>query len=114
MQIIAIGRLVAIQWFVRPFIARAVADTTLHTPAGQPTCKHKRVVIPPDGTLIARHPAKLGCPQNDRVLQHPTLLEIFEQGRGTDSEPGPKRPMIALHILMRIPIPPWKTVIGTT
>ena len=65
--------------FPTPTIALAVRAPALGPTTGQPCDERPSIVIAPGLSLTERHPSKLGGPDNKRVLQHTTRLEILDQ-----------------------------------
>jgi hypothetical protein len=62
---------------VAKFIRRAIGDAALYAAAGEKNAEAENVVIAP-GALTHRRSAKLAAPEDQRVVEHPALLEIFD------------------------------------
>ena len=110
-NIVNFGRISPIERFVAKRIARAVADSPTDPAAAQPIGKAVRIVVPTFAPLGAGHASELGRPENQRILEHPSLFEVLDQRRCTSSHPRGQRTVVSLDILMGIPIPPRKTVV---
>ena len=59
-------------------VGRTVHDAPLDAPAGEPGAEALWVVIAAVG-LCARRSAELGPPDDDRLVEQPTLFEVFQQ-----------------------------------
>ena len=68
----AIGRLVA------PLVAEPMGHSALDSSSAEPVAEDVGVVVPSLGALGRWHPAKLGCPQDDSVVQKAALLEVLD------------------------------------
>src|SRR6185295_15260267 len=71
------------------FVRRAIDDATLQPSARQPSREAVRIVIAAVhhsgvraeiGQFHSRCAAELSAPKHDRIIEHPTLLQILEQG----------------------------------
>ena len=111
MNVIDLSGTGPIQRLVSPCVTFTISSSAPNPATRQPVRKNVRIVIAPLSALGRRHPAKFSRPQNDRVVQQPALLQVLNQRRRAPRESHRQRPMIPAHILMRVPIPPGKTVV---
>src|SRR5262245_56707147 len=65
--------------FPRPLVTLSMSHSTLDSCPTQPGDKCATVVVTTGTALAERHPAKLGCPDHQRILQKATSFEVFEQ-----------------------------------
>ena len=65
-----------------PRVAFAVRDAGLHTGPGEPRHRGARVVIAARRTLRERLPAELRTPDQERVREHPAIVQVLKQRRG--------------------------------
>ncbi len=79
MNIIDLRRVCTIQRFIAPGVALAAGHSTLHSTSRQPIGESVRIMISPGATLGRRHPAELGGPQHDRIVEQPALLQVANQ-----------------------------------
>ena len=62
---------------VAELVGRAVAEAALHAGAGQPDGEALRVVVAAARALLERrHPAELGHPDDQRVVEQAALLQV--------------------------------------
>src|SRR5690606_37354629 len=94
-DVVTVGRPVAVEGLVRPLVAFAVGDAAADAAAGEPVREDERVVVAAERTLVAGHAAELGRPEDDRVVEHAALLEVFDQRCSADAEPERQRAVIA-------------------
>src|SRR5436305_1413201 len=110
-QVVAVGRV--LDGLVRPLVAGAVGDAAADAAAGEPGGEGERVVVAPLAPLAARHPAELGGPDDDRVVEQPARLQVVEQGGGgTVHAPG-HHAVVAGEVLVRGPVAPGEPVVGS-
>ena len=114
MDVVDRGRGVSIKWFVTPDVALTVSQSALDASAAKPVGENKRVMVAALAALRRRHAAKLGGPQDERVLEQSTLLEILDEGRGAARHAEGERAVVALEVLMGIPVAARETVVVAT
>ena len=108
------GRGVSIKGFVTPDVALTVRQSALDASAAEPVGENERVMIAALAALRRRHAAKLGGPQDERVLEHSALLEILDEGRGAARHAKGERAVVALEVLMGIPVAAREAVVIAT
>ncbi len=90
--------------FPGPFVALAVGDSRLDSRTGQPRHECAGVVIAAGRSLAEWHPAKLGCPDDQRILEEPAGLEILHERRaGLIGGEGHRR-QLGLDVAVIVPI----------
>ena len=73
--------------------------------AGQPDRESFGVMVPTAGALLKGwHPAKLGAPHNQRVIQQAALLEILEQRGSRLIENRPVNRVLFLQLFVAVPV----------
>ena len=107
-DVINLCGVLSIQGLVAKRIAGPVASPASDPPPTQPIGEAIRVVVPPPAPLRTGHAPKFSRPENDRVLEHPSLLEVLDQRRSPACHAASQRSMVALDVLVRIPVAPWK------
>src|SRR5947208_16003361 len=80
MHIVAVDGLVGD--FVRPLIARAVADATLEAASGEEGCESKRIVVASFARLATGHAPELGGPVDNRIVEHAAGFEVLDERGG--------------------------------
>src|SRR5262249_4762555 len=110
-NIVHLSRVLAIQWFVPPLVARAKADPALDAAATEAIREAVRIVISSLAALTRRHTAEFRGPQNHCVVEHAALLQILDERRRAACHADGKRPMIALNVLMRVPVAAGKAIV---
>src|SRR6266404_9184983 len=75
-QVVAVGP--AAGALVAELVALSVADAALDAGAGQPGNKRAAVMVTAGGALRERHPAELGRPDDQRVVEQAALLQVAE------------------------------------
>ena len=68
-DVVDLGRVLAVEWLVTPLITLPVGNPALETAPGQPIGEDEGIVIPPLACLATGHPTELGGPMNDRILK---------------------------------------------
>ena len=76
MDVVARGGVVTVGRAEAPLVAFTVSHPAADATPGEPVGEHERVVIASLAALRAGHPAKLGRPEDQRVFEHATLLEV--------------------------------------
>src|SRR5262249_54792302 len=109
MHVVAIGRI--LDGPERPLVRLAISRPALDSPACEPRCKARRIVVAAFSSLAAGHSAKFSGPHDDRVVQHSTLLQILDQRRGRLVHTGSHVQMVALEVLVRVPIPAREAIV---
>ena len=71
----------AVDGGVADFIRAAVAQAALHAAAGHPHREALGVVVAAVAVLRVRRAAELAAPEDERVVEHPALLEVGKQCR---------------------------------
>src|SRR5262245_42671070 len=79
--------------------------------AGQPVGEDKRVVIAPFASLGAGHAAELRRPMDDCIFQESALFQVKHKRGHPFGHAEGERFVVALNVLMRVPVAPWKTVV---
>ena len=113
-DVIDLRWILSIQRLVAPLVALSVRHPPADAPATQPVGKHKRVVVPALASLRGGHSSKFRRPQNNRVLEQTTLLEVLNKRRTTARHPCGKRPVVTPEIFMRVPVAPGKSIVVPT
>lgn len=98
------GRVVAVGRAEAPLVTFAMSHTATDSASSKPVGEHERIVVSAFAALCARHPAKLGSPENERVVQHAALLEVENERRRTTCHTAGQGSMVALDILVRVPV----------
>src|SRR4029453_18012857 len=111
MNVVAVDGFV--RGFVRPFIAGPVADPAFDAPARQPRSKRKWVVVTTLTALSTRHPAKLGSPVDNGILEQAARLQVLDERRRRLVHAGTHLRMVLGDVFMAVPIPAWKPVVRT-
>ena len=110
-DVVDLAGAIAVEWFVAPLVGWPVADAAFDAPATQPVGEDVRVVVSPLAALTSWHATEFSCPQDDRVVEQPALVEVLNEGRRPASHPGGQRPVVARDVFVGIPVAPWKTVV---
>ena len=84
---------------------------SLIPPRPQPVREDERVVVAALSALSTWHPTELGRPVNDRIVEHPTLQEVFDKSRRTAGHAERQRAVIARDVFVRVSVPSRKTVV---
>src|SRR5262249_17646634 len=95
----------------RPLVTGPVSDTALDAAAGKPIRERKGIMVATSASLTARHAAKLGRPENDRVFEHAATLQAFDESRRRLIHARAHVGVIAGDIFMRIPVAAGKAVV---
>lgn len=111
MDVVARGWVIPIGRAESPLVTLAVGHASTDTAAGEPVGEHERIMVTTLAALSAGHPAKLGRPENKRILEHTALLEVEYQRGGATGHATRKRTMVAPNVLVRIPVAPRKAVV---
>lgn len=93
-----------------PLVAFAIGSPFYPAPA-EPVREYKRIVITSLATLRAGHATKLGRPEDEGVVQHPSLFEVFDQSGGSTSHTEREGSVVSLNVFMTVPIPAGKTIV---
>src|SRR5208337_3304471 len=70
------------------------------------------IVVAALAPLARRHPAELGGPEDDRVVEKAEALEVLDQGRGAAGHAQGQRAVVALDILVRVPVAAGEAVVA--
>src|SRR5206468_1948169 len=91
----------------------AVTDAAFDTTARQPARECIRVMITAFAALSARHPAKLGGPEHERIVKQAAGLEVSDQRGGRLVHTPSHRAVVARDVLVGIPVAAREAVVGT-
>ena len=111
-NVVALRGIGPVEGFVAPLIAFAVGHSTLDSASREPVGEYVGIVIAALAALGRWHPAEFRGPQHNGVLEHPTLLEILDQGGRTYSHSVGEGTMIAHDIFVTVPIAAGETVVA--
>jgi hypothetical protein len=62
---------------IAKLVRRAVRDTTLDTASGEQIRESANVMVAPIAALRHRRAPELATPNNQRIVQHPTLFQVL-------------------------------------
>ena len=100
MDVVTRGWVILIGRSESPLVTLAVGHASLDTTAGEPVGEHKRIMVTPLTALSAGHAAKLGRPENKRILEHTALLEIEYERSGPTGHATRKRTMVPSYVFV--------------
>jgi len=78
-DVIDLRRVQAVLRFVAPLVGLADGGAAFDAAACEPVGEDIRIVIAADAALRRRHAAKLSGPEDDCVLEHAALFEVFDE-----------------------------------
>ena len=86
-------------------IRHAMHDPPFHAAAGHPGGKHLMVMLPAFGIggFVIRRSPELRCPDDERVVEQTSLLEIAEE-RGDGAIDVAGKVFMIAHVAVRIPV----------
>ena len=83
-------------------VGGAVDDAALDAAAGQPGAEALRMVVAAVA-LGARRAAELGAPDDDRLVEHPALLEVLQQAGDRQVHLGRELAVVGLDAGVGVP-----------
>ena len=105
MDIVDGRRALSVERLVAPGVAFPDRDTPTDAATTKPVGETMGIVVPPLAPLRAGHATEFRGPEDDSILQKPSLPQVLDQSGGTPGEPHRERTMVPLEVLMGIPIP---------
>src|SRR3954471_6849198 len=86
-------------------VGRAVDDARLDPAAGQPGRESIGVVVAAILPLRAGRPAELGGPDDDRLVEQPATLQVFQEAGDRAVDLAAERGVAVLEVRMGVPGP---------